>query len=110
MQTWARFDVAVVGGGIAGVSVAAELSGRDIRIVVIEQEHRLAHHASGRSAAAFLESYGSPEIRALTRASRADLEAVDGDEPPLLNPRPLLWVAGRQHVSTVDRITAAEPL
>jgi D-arginine dehydrogenase len=110
MQTRVRFDVAVVGGGIAGISVAAELGGDDIRVVVVEQEERLAHHASGRSAAAFLESYGSPEIRALTRASRPYLSMVEADEAPLLNPRPLVWVAGVGHESTVERLVATEPL
>jgi D-arginine dehydrogenase len=62
-------DVAVVGGGIAGVSAAAELADTHT-VVILEQEDRLAHHTTGRSAAAFLETYGGPEIRALTRASR----------------------------------------
>ena len=79
-------DVAVVGGGIAGMSLAGELSRSDpdrdrLRVIVLEQEAQLAYHATGRSAAAFLESYGSPEIRALTRASRPLFDAASPPKP-----------------------------
>ncbi len=86
-------DVAVIGGGMAGVSIACELASTH-SVVVLEQEGQLAHHSTGRSAAVFLESYGSPEVRALTRASRPllDAAAVRGGTP-LLTPRSLLWIA-----------------
>ncbi len=121
-------DIAVVGGGIAGVSVAAELS-RDptLTVILLEQENQLAHHASGRSAAAFTESYGSPEIRAVTRASRPFLASPasittgepglaptdrtpEATESPLLHPRRVLWVGEAAQVSTVESLLAAEPL
>lgn len=102
-------DVAVIGGGIAGVSVAAELSGRaGARVLVLEQENQLAYHASGRSAAAFLESYGSDEIRALTRASRPVLSGAAGDR--LLTPRPMVWLAATGDVAELEALLAAEPL
>jgi D-arginine dehydrogenase len=119
-----RVDIAIVGGGIAGMSVAAELS-RDpsLRIAVLEQETQLAYHASGRSAAAFLETYGGPDIRALTRASRPlfDPDDLDGADPDgagysdgsgeaLLTSRPLLWVASRDHVDELAELVRAEPL
>jgi Glycine/D-amino acid oxidases (deaminating) len=98
-------DVAVVGGGIAGVSVAGELARRGgLRVAVLEREKQLAYHTSGRSAAAFLESYGSPEIRALTQASRATL-----DEVGLLHPRPLLWLAPPAHAPELAALVEAEP-
>jgi D-arginine dehydrogenase len=100
-------DVAVVGGGMAGVSVACELATTHT-VVVLEQEGQLAHHATGRSAAAFLESYGPPEVRALTRAGRSLLEAL-GDEAPLLTPRPLLWVAGPGRAPAVDGLRRQQP-
>jgi D-arginine dehydrogenase len=97
-------DVAVVGGGIAGVSVAAELSREQgLRVVLLERENQLGYHASGRSAAAFLESYGSPEIRALTRASRSVLE-----EGGLLAPRPFLWLAPEDQVGKLRKLLDAE--
>jgi D-arginine dehydrogenase len=98
-------DVAVVGGGIAGVSVAGELSGEaGLRVAVLERESQLGYHASGRSAAAFLESYGSPEIRALTRASRATLASAG-----LLNPRPLLVLATAGSTERLAGLVATEP-
>jgi D-arginine dehydrogenase len=105
-----RVDIAVVGGGIAGIGVAAELSRDGGSIVVLEQEDGLARHSSGRSAAAFLESYGSPAIRALTRASRPLFDAAEPGRPPVLTPRPLVWVGDVDNVSTVDSLVAAEPL
>ena len=105
-----RVDIAVVGGGIAGIGVAAELSGDGASIVVLEQENGLARHSSGRSAAAFLESYGSPAIRALTRASRPLFDERDAGRPPVLTPRPLIWVGDADNVSTVEALVAGEPL
>jgi D-arginine dehydrogenase len=98
-------DVAIVGGGIAGVSVAGELaSDEGLRVAVLEQENQLAYHATGRSAAAYLESYGSPEIRVLTRASRSVLAEAD-----LLHPRPILWVAPKEHAREMADMLAREP-
>jgi D-arginine dehydrogenase len=79
--------VVVVGGGIGGVSVAAELVRRGCDVTVLENEKVLAYHTTGRSAAAFIETYGGPHIRALTRASRPLLE------PDELSPRPYVVVA-----------------
>ncbi len=64
------FDFVVVGAGMAGLSVAAELS-REARVAVIERESQPGYHATGRSAALFSELYGNATIRALTRASRS---------------------------------------
>jgi D-arginine dehydrogenase len=85
-------DAVVVGGGIAGASIAYELAA-SLRVVLVEAEAALATHATGRSATVYLPSYGTPTVRALTRASEprfaelADLFAL----PPLLVPRPMLW-------------------
>jgi D-arginine dehydrogenase len=86
-------DVAVIGGGMAGVSVAAELAATHT-VALLEQEDQLAHHATGRSAAMFLESYGQPVVRELTRASRPLMDAAsEAGDVSILTPRPLLWVA-----------------
>jgi D-arginine dehydrogenase len=81
-----RYDVIVVGGGMAGVSIGYELAA-DRRVLVLDMEATLAFHTTGRSAAMFLESYGGPAIRALTTASRGFME--DGG---FLSPLPLLYV------------------
>jgi D-arginine dehydrogenase len=103
------FDVAVVGGGIAGVSAAAALA-ESASVVLLEQEQQLAYHTTGRSAAAFLETYGSPTVRALTRASRAALATSDATGRSKLSPRPQVWVASATHVAELDRLVSEEPL
>jgi D-arginine dehydrogenase len=100
-------DVAVIGGGMAGMSIAGELAGART-VAVLEQEAELGHHATSRSAAALLESYGGAEVRALTRASRQILEEADM-ATTLLTSRPLLWIADAPHVEAVAQVLAERP-
>lgn len=87
------YDVLVVGGGMAGVSIGYEMAA-DRSVGLLEMESTLAFHTTGRSAATFLESYGGPQIRALTTASRAFLEnPPEMFESKPLSPLPLLFVA-----------------
>lgn len=87
-------DCLVIGGGIAGASVARWLSPH-WRTVVLERESQPGYHATGRSAALFMESYGNAQVRALTRASRAFFEQPPPgySEHPLLTPRGMLFIA-----------------
>jgi len=62
------FDVIIVGGGIAGASLGAEIAGKR-RTLIIEAEDHCGYHATGRSAAFYLESYGGPQVAKLTMAS-----------------------------------------
>lgn len=62
------FDFAVVGAGMAGASLAAELAA-DARVLLLEAENAPGYHATGRSAAFWEECYGGPEIVPLTLAS-----------------------------------------
>jgi D-arginine dehydrogenase len=64
-----EFDVIVVGGGIAGASLGAEVAARR-RTLILEAEDHCGYHATGRSAAFYLESYGGPDVARLTLASR----------------------------------------
>ena len=88
-------DVLVVGAGIAGASVAWRLARAGLRVRVLEREAQPGSHSTGRSAAMFMECYGPPGVRALTRASRAFyLHPPAGfAEQPLLAPRHALFVA-----------------
>ncbi|QGZ41329.1 D-arginine dehydrogenase [Pseudoduganella flava] len=61
-------DFIVIGAGIGGASVAYWLA-QQARVVVLEGETQPGYHSTGRSAALFMESYGPPQVRALTRAS-----------------------------------------
>jgi D-arginine dehydrogenase len=87
-------DFLVIGGGIAGASVAYFLASRG-RVTLLEREAQPGYHSTGRSAALFDESYGSPQVNALTRASRAFFEAPPAGfcDVPLLAPRGALTVA-----------------
>ncbi len=111
-------DVIVIGGGIAGVSIAYELSAT-ARVSLLEMESTLAYHTTGRSAATFLETYGGEQVRALTTASRPFFETPpELFEPVLVTPRPLLQIAlegrghriDRMHESVLSLVSDAELL
>ena len=89
-----EFDVAIIGAGIAGASLAYRLAG-ERSVLLLERESQPGYHATGRSAAMFVESYGPPAVRALTRASRAFYEHPPAgfSEQPLLAPRGVLHLA-----------------
>lgn len=92
----ASCDVLVIGGGVAGTSLAAALAGR-LQVVVCEAEPVADRHSTGRSAALLIPSYGNAVVRALTTAGLSWWDAPDGtrdDDPLLLAPRPVLWVTG----------------
>lgn len=96
-------DILVIGGGIAGVSIAYELAAH-ASVTLLEAEPELARHTTGRSAAIYAPSYGGPIVRELTRASGP----LFGDG--ILTPHPTLWLAvddeGVDHLREMD----AEPL
>ena len=56
----------IIGGGIAGISLGAELSKRGHAVVLLEAEDQLAYHTSGRSAQQLVLGYGPPAVRELT--------------------------------------------
>ena len=88
------FDVIIVGGGIAGASLGSEIAASR-RTLIIEAESQCGYHATGRSAAFWLESYGGPEVAKLSAASRAFL-----DRPPIdFAERGFLRERGAIHVS-----------
>lgn len=66
-MTWSA-DIVVIGAGIAGASLAAELAGR-ASVLLLEAEAQPGFHATGRSAAFWSESYGGPAVQPLTTAS-----------------------------------------
>lgn len=83
-------DVTVIGGGIAGVGVAARLAEADpsLSIILLEGEDRLAFHSTGRSAAMYIRNYGPPAIRALNILSEDVFFNPEGfSDQPLLSPR-----------------------
>jgi D-arginine dehydrogenase len=99
-----EFDVAVIGGGIAGASVAAHLV-PDASVALIERESQPGYHATGRSAALFSEIYGNAAVRALSRASRPFLESPPPGfaASPILSPRGALHVGAEADMDLLDR-------
>lgn len=85
-------DIAIIGGGIAGLSLAAAIGGR-ASVVVVEAEPELFHHTSSRSAQQMQPTYGPAPVRALTTASIPMVQAkADRAGITIYTPRPLLWV------------------
>ena len=62
------YDIAIVGAGIAGASLAAAIAPQ-ASVVLLEAEDQPGYHATGRSAAFWSETYGGPAIQPLTTAS-----------------------------------------
>jgi len=105
MESW---DVAVIGAGIAGASVAAELAALGARVVLLEREAQPGYHTTGRSAALFTVAYGPRVIRALSRASAAAFNAPpDAARPhPLLRPRGALFIARADQAASLAALAA----
>ncbi len=94
----ARYDIAIVGGGIAGASIAAELVQQGARsVALIEAEDRPGYHTTGRSAAFWEECYGGPEVVPLTLASGPWLRANG-----FLSPRGALYVGRAEDEPALD--------
>ena len=89
-----RFDIAIIGGGIAGASLAAEVAPH-ASVVVLEAEDAAGYHATGRSAAFWSETYGGPHIQPLTSASGAALA-------PYLDPLGALHIGRATDAPAID--------
>lgn len=62
------FDIAIIGAGMAGASLAAALAPH-ASVLLAEGEAHPGYHTTGRSAAFWEECYGGPDIVPLTLAS-----------------------------------------
>jgi D-arginine dehydrogenase len=97
------FDIAVIGAGIAGASVAYELAG-SARVLLIERESSPGYHTTGRSAAQFVETYGHETVRRLTRGSRSFFDAPPADfSRPILTPMGAMFIAGPDQLPSLER-------
>ncbi|WP_446532562.1 NAD(P)/FAD-dependent oxidoreductase [Qipengyuania marincola] len=91
------YDFAIIGAGIAGASLAAELSAYGARTLLLEAEDFPGYHATGRSAAFWEECYGGPDIVPLTLASGDYLR-----EGGFLTNRGALYIGRESDVTALD--------
>jgi len=103
-------DIIVIGGGIAGASVASELA-REHSVILLEAEDQPGYHSTGRSAAIWVPEYGPPVIRTLTKASGGFFHAPPEGfcETPLLSPRGEMMVVLHDQEELMASEQAAAP-
>jgi D-arginine dehydrogenase len=89
-------DMLVIGGGIAGLSVAARLAEHG-RVVVLEGESAPGYHASGRSVAFAHYGLGNEPVRTLTALSMGELAAHGAVHPAL-------HIASAEQVAELDEL------
>ena len=102
-----RVDIVVVGAGMAGASLAAELAPH-ASVVLLEAEALPGYHATGRSAAFWTESYGGPGVQPLTSASGDFLRAPPANfaDRGFLTPRGALHLAATDDHAALDAFEA----
>jgi D-arginine dehydrogenase len=91
-----KADMLVIGGGIAGLSLAARLAAHGT-VMVLEGESAPGYHASGRSVAFAHFGLGEQRVRTLTALSLPNL-AVHGTRHPAL------------HIATAEQVDALDAL
>jgi glycine/D-amino acid oxidase-like deaminating enzyme len=111
----AHYDVLIVGGGIAGLSLASALAGR-CSVALVEAEQELAYHTSSRSARQLIPSYGPPVVQDLTVRTLELIAARDAESPsPVLARRSFMLVGSETDVAaeasgSMQPITHAEAM
>ncbi len=106
MQT---FDVAIIGGGIAGLSHAYFLSPHR-SVVVLERETALGYHSTGRSAAEFVLRYNTPEVCQLAAIAKDFFDSPpDGfSDIPLLKQRGGVMIATTEKAARLEEVFRTE--
>jgi glycine/D-amino acid oxidase-like deaminating enzyme len=110
----AQYDVLIVGGGIAGLSLASALAGT-CSVALVEAEQDLAYHSSSRSARQ-LHVHGPEVVQQLTLRALELLAARDAELPePVLSPRSFMLIGSEDAVraeagGTLQPITHARAL
>lgn len=90
------YDFAIIGAGMAGASLAAELAPH-AKVLVLEGEDAPGYHSTGRSAAFWEECYGGPGLVPLTLPSGRYLR-----EKGYLRQRGALYIGRAQDRSEMD--------
>jgi D-arginine dehydrogenase len=95
------FDVAIIGAGIAGASLAAELAPHRT-VLMLEAESQPGYHSTGRSNALWHETYGGPMVAPLTSASKSFFE-----EGGFLNQRDAISLGRISDLPQIEQFEAA---
>ena len=66
------FDVVIIGSGMAGISLASELS-EERSVCILEKEKVISYHSTGRSMAFYIESYGIQTAPALAQIAANEI-------------------------------------
>ena len=101
-------DILVLGGGVAGMSVAWRLAVAGATVTLLEAEAQCGTHSTARSAATLTENYGTDAVRRLALASRSFLQSPpDGfTEIQLLRHRGSLTVARADEADMLEQVLA----
>ena len=99
-----KLDVAVIGGGIAGASVAAFLAEEGLLVGLFEAESTLAYHTTGRSAALLTPNYGPDSMRAFAAIGRSFFDSPPIEvEHPLTTPKDFIAIVDEEQAPWVER-------
>jgi D-arginine dehydrogenase len=102
-----RFEMAIVGAGIAGAGLAAEVAGH-VSVLLLEAEDQPGYHSTGRSAAFWSETYGGPLVQPLSTASGRFLAEPPADfaDRPFLHSRGAIHIADAGGESRIEAFAA----
>ncbi len=100
-------DVCIIGGGMAGASVAFHLAPH-ASVVLLEREPHVGYHSTGRSAALYAPQYGGLVIRHLTASAGAFLGAPPAGfaAAPLLTKRGFMMIGSEAQRPALERHVA----
>jgi D-arginine dehydrogenase len=100
-----EFEVVIIGGGIAGASLAYFLTERGVtNIALLERESQHGYHSTGRSAATLVEKDPIPAVQQLkAMGGRFLRDAPSGfSDNPLLNPCPVMLLYRQPTLADFD--------
>ena len=99
------FDVVIIGSGMAGISIASELS-EERSVCILEKEKINSYHSTGRSMAFYIESYGNNIVRKLTTASKNFFNGQEdiSSDKKLLNKRGVLHIGNKKQSHIINNL------
>ena len=106
MSTNNIVDFAVIGAGMAGASIAYELSKQGASVIVLETEAHAAYHTTGRSAAFYSTAYGNDTVRKITLASYDFYQNPPTGfcEHPMLKDFGALYIANKHQLDSLHKL------